>query len=133
MNTNQERLTAYREKMKYGQAAWQGPRPKLEEPSFDNVTPNNEFDNIPGLKRVSELQFGDIFRRYEGPLMGENVQPHQGWSTFVGVEPRPTEGFHTLKSTRLGHPKEHVVADIETNHRFQVLPKEVADQQDIVY
>ncbi len=132
MNTNQERLAAYREKMKYGQAAWQGPRKKLEEPSFDNVTPNNEFDNIPGLKRVSDLQFGDIYRMYEGSNMGEYVKPHQNWRTFVGVEEGGHPGHHILKSTRLGNQSDFHYADL-MNRRFQVLPKEVADQQDITY
>lgn len=132
MNTNQERLAAYREKMKYGQAAWQGPRKKLEEPSFDNVTPNNEFDNIPGLKRVSDLQFGDIYRMYEGSNMEEHVKPHQGWRTFVGVESGGHPGHHILKSTRLGNPSDFHYADL-MNRRFQVLPKEVADEKDITY
>ena len=71
MNTDKDKLQAYRETMRRGDAAWQSGQPKYvplssteEDDLFKTETPTKEnyYDRVPGLKKVNELQFGDIYR-----------------------------------------------------------------------
>jgi hypothetical protein len=133
MNTNPERLEAYRESMRQHKAGWQKPFVSQPEPSLDpEPSTTHPLDNVPGLKRVSELQFGDIFRMHEGPNMDKYVEPHQGWRTFHSVEPTDIEWMSTIKSSRFGRPSDFKYSDMQ-NRRFQVMSKEEADQKDIAY
>ena len=133
MNTNKERLAEYRAKMQRREAGWQGHGEPPPEPSFDIEQPKNHpYDNVPGLKRVSELQFGDIYRRHEGPEMNKYVQPHQNWRTFVGLKDAEHPGAHILTSTRLGNPTDFHYSDM-LNRRFETMTKEEADKKDIAY
>ena len=134
MNTDKAKLKAYRAKMKRGEAAWQPKR----EPFDTNIdlsetsTKENYYDRVPGLKRVSDLQFGDVYRMHEGPDMDKFVQPHQNWRTFVGLDEGETAGSHILTSTRLGKPTDFHYSDIQ-NRRFETMDKKDADEKDIAY
>lgn len=127
--------------MASGNANWQKAERKNTEvrgpePSFDSNIPGQSAEfrgaNNPELKRVSELQFGDIYRMYEGPDMTEFVKPHQGWRTFVGLEVGDHPGQHILHSTHLGKPANFHYSDL-LDRRFQVLPKEEAVEKDIAH
>lgn len=125
--------------MASGNANWQkAQRSKpvdSPEPSFDSDTGQSaEYrgHNNPDLRRVSELQFGDVYRMYEGPGMEEFVKPHQGWRTFVGLEVGDHPGQYKLHSTRLGQPSDFHYSDL-LDRRFQVLPKEEAVEKDIAH
>jgi hypothetical protein len=135
--TDNEKLNAYREKMKRGEAAWQksAPKAKKEPLDFDFLLSEQKtdpLDRVPGLKRVNELQFGDIYRMHEGPDMNKFVQPHQNWRTFVGFKETDHPRTHILSSTHLGHPTDFPYSDI-LNRRFETMTKEEADKKDIAY
>lgn len=132
-----KRLIAYREQMKRGEANWQkkSPNPQYlnwEPEDFSEPKSADPMDNVPGLKRVNELQFGDIYRMHEGPQMDKYVQPHQNWRTFVGIKPSEHPGSHILTSTRLGNPTDFHYSDL-LNRRFETMTKEEADEKDISY
>lgn len=131
MNTDKEKLSAYREKMGRGEAGWQE---RFKEPSLESSSEGQSAEyrghNNPGLKRVSELQFGDIYRMYEGPDMEDFVKPHQGWRTFVGVKPGESPGHYILSSTRLGQPTDFHYSDL-SNRRFETISPEEAEEKDI--
>ena len=135
METNKERLNAYREQMRRGEAAWQGNGRKAENLDYDALLSEpkaHPMDEVPGLKRVNELQFGDIYRMHEGPEMDKYVQPHQNWRTFVGLKESEHPGSHVLTSTRLGNPTDFHYSDL-LNRRFETMTKEEADEKDIAY
>jgi hypothetical protein len=140
MNTDKDKLQAYRETMRRGEAAWQSGQPKYqpfsstEEEDLFKETPTKEnyYDRVPGLKKVNELQFGDIYRMHEGPEMDKYVKPRENWRTFVGLNEGEHPGSHILTSTRLGNPTDFHYADI-LNRRFETLDKDEADAQDISY
>lgn len=141
MNTDPEKLSAYRAQLQSGEANWQKAERKNTEvrgpePSFDSNIPGQSAEfrgaNNPELKRVSELQFGDIYRMYEGPDMDKYVQPHQNWRTFVGFKESEHPSSHILTSSRLGKPTDFHYSDI-LDRRFETMTKEEADENDVAY
>ena len=141
MNTDKEKLQAYRDTMKSGDAAWQAGQPKpqhltsVEEDNlFKTETPMSVQQDLHlrSLKKVNDLQFGDIYRMYEGPEMDKYVQPHQNWRTFVGVDKGETPGSHILTSTRLGNPTDFHYSDL-LNRRFETMDKKDAEEKDIAH
>ena len=135
MAEKNERLAAYREQMSRGEANWQKNAPKSPQIDYDALFSEEKtdpMDQVPGLKRVNELQFGDIYRMHEGPDMNKFVQPHQNWRTFVGMKPAEYPGAHILTSTRLGNPTDFHYGNI-LNRRFETMTKEEADAKDIAY
>lgn len=128
--------------MKRGEASWQTgapsnsgvpkTEPATEPTEQERQSKSDEYRgaDIPGLKRVSELQFGDIYRMYEGPDMDKYVQPHQNWRTFVEAKPGEYPGHHILSSTRLGQPTDFHYSDL-SNRRFETMSPEEAEEKDI--
>ena len=139
MNTDKDKLQAYRDKMKSGDAAWQSGQPKPqhltsaeEDDLFKTETPMSVQQDLHlrSLKKVNDLQFGDIYRMYEGPEMDKYVKPHQNWRTFVGVDQGETPGSHILTSTRSGNPTDFHYHDL-LNRRFETMDKDEAIEKDI--
>ena len=142
MDTNKEKLTTYRQQLQSGDTNWQ----KLQrggvvrpEPSFDKTPTESKKASDkyrgasnPELKRVSELQFGDIYRMYEGPSMAKYVQPHQNWRTFVELKQAEHPNSHILTSSRLGNPTDFNYSDI-LDRRFETMTKEEADENNVAY
>jgi len=139
MNTDKDKLQAYRESMRRGEAAWQSGQPRYhplssaeEDELFKTETPVSVQQDLHlrSLKKVNDLQFGDIYRMYEGPQMDKHVLPHQNWRTFVGVDQGETPGSHILTSTKSGHLTDFLYHDL-LNRRFETMDKDEAIKKDI--